>query len=768
MLNQRQIKNFTVDTLLQLNAINGRASELCYCVETDTEYKYEANGALYTVDDKAVVATLNGGNTRWIGVSGKYRANRQYIGTSYIIPTEDNEIVSKKYVDDNAGGGGSAAPYLLLDNLYENGYFLDNLDNVTDEGGTGAYSRASNIDFKSGYCLNVNITDTQSKVVYVRFNVPENKMYRFKFKGNITVSGSPDVYIDLVNTTSFNIIDSYTTLNTTTQEISNTYNISESGDYAFTIEVIGNTLGDSVDLNVGDFEFYEDDSLALIDRLSKQYYQEGHGFDNSFIYHDGTTWIKAIATSDSTIATHFAIASNVDYFIAIPIGEVDFTGMTDDQDNVLIEGSLYYLSQTVEGKVAVKPTSGIVQPVFKVNNTTATVLIGQKEVDAVSGSSEVVYKEITQATHGFDNSFIYNNGTTWLKAQADDEATTATHFAVRVDDNIFNAVVIGEVDVTGLLDDDGQALVNNTFYFLSQTVAGKIATTEPTTGIKQVIMKTNTTNNATISIEIPFDLAEPSNLAYTDQENTFTEAQIIPAIKPSADSTTAFQVFKADGTTDILTIDTTNSEMELSGNLSVGVSSAFGKTHIQHDNDTVEGQTSSEFRDLGIVIQNSNAGFTAIRTEHTTGAPYDGDIVFYNQVYSGTEYVWKEGMRLRSDKKLIIGTTYAAPTLDNEVATKKYVDDNSGGGGVSYSSREVSTTTTTTTTDDLVFANGNFTITLHAASTFIKPVTIKNISTGIITVDGNDSETIDGNLTITLNQYDSATLMSNGTNVYII
>lgn len=473
MLNQRQIKNFTVDTLLQLNAINGRASELCYCAETDTEYRYEVNGASYTVDDKAVVATLNGGDTRWIGVSGKYRANKQYVGTSYIIPTEDNEVVSKKYVDDNAGGGGSAAPYLLLENLYENGYFLDNLDNVTDEGGDGTYSRTSNIDFKSGYCLNVNITDTQSKVVYVRFNVPENKMYKFKFKGNITVSGSPDIYIDLVNTTSFNIIDSYTTLNTTTQEISNTYNISESGDYAFTIEIIGNTLGDSVDLNVGDFEFYEDNSLVLIDRLSKQYTQEGHGFDNSFIYNDGTTWIKAIATSDDTIATHFAIALDTNNFIAIPIGEIDFTGMTDDEDNVLIEGSLYYLSQTVEGKVAVKPTSGIVQPIFKVNNTTATVLIGQKEVT-------------------------------------------------------------------------------------------------------------------------------------------------------------------------------------------------------------------------------------------------------------------------------------------------------SGGGGSSYSSREVSTTTTTTTADDLLFANGTFTVTLHAASTFTKPVTVKNISTGIITVEANSSETIDGNLNITLNQYDSATFMSNGTNVYII
>jgi len=81
----------------------------------------------------------------------------------------------------------------------------------------------------------------------------------------------------------------------------------------------------------------------------------------------------------------------------------------------------------------------------------------------------------------------------------------------------------------------------------------------------------------------------PSNLVYTDQENTFTETQIIPAIKPSVDSTTAIQITKADGITPVMNIDTTN------------------------------------------------AG------------------------------------------KVTIGATYTAPTLDNEVATKKYVDDNSGG-----------------------------------------------------------------------------------------
>jgi len=66
---------------------------------------------------------------------------------------------------------------------------------------------------------------------------------------------------------------------------------------------------------------------------------------------------------------------------------------------------------------------------------------------------------IVKTTHGFDNDFIYNNGTTWIKAQADDIDTTATHFAIKIDDNNFKIIITSEVDLTGLLDDLSNALV---------------------------------------------------------------------------------------------------------------------------------------------------------------------------------------------------------------------------------------------------------------------------------------------------------------------
>lgn len=84
------------------------------------------------------------------------------------------------------------------------------------------------------------------------------------------------------------------------------------------------------------------------------------------------------------------------------------------------------------------------------------------------------------------------------------------------------------------------------------------------------------------------------------------------------------------------------------------------------------------------------------------------------------------------------------------------------------------TTYTSTTSDDVLLADaagGAFTITLHAASTWTKPLTIKRINSGAnaVTLDGNASETIDGTTTRALTQqYESVTLVSNGSNIFVI
>jgi len=76
------------------------------------------------------------------------------------------------------------------------------------------------------------------------------------------------------------------------------------------------------------------------------------------------------------------------------------------------------------------------------------------------------------------------------------------------------------------------------------------------------------------------------------------------------------------------------------------------------------------------------------------------------------------------------------------------------------------TTYTAQTTDDVIIAtSGTFTITLYAASGNTgETLTVKNSGSGVVTIDGNSSETIDGETTIPLSQYDSADLVCDGSN----
>lgn len=70
----------------------------------------------------------------------------------------------------------------------------------------------------------------------------------------------------------------------------------------------------------------------------------------------------------------------------------------------------------------------------------------------------------------------------------------------------------------------------------------------------------------------------------------------------------------------------------------------------------------------------------------------------------------------------------------------------------------------------VVLANGTMNITLPAAASIEgKLYYIKNIGTGIVTIDGNNNETVDGGLTLELeNQYESITIISDGNNWHIL
>jgi len=90
-------------------------------------------------------------------------------------------------------------------------------------------------------------------------------------------------------------------------------------------------------------------------------------------------------------------------------------------------------------------------------------------------------------------------------------------------------------------------------------------------------------------------------------------------------------------------------------------------------------------------------------------------------------------------------------------------------GGLALSYKAVTTTYTVLANDYVVDCTANsFTVTLPTAVGITgRQYIIKNSGTGSIVVDANSSETIDGQLTQTLSQYDALTVVSSGS-VWII
>lgn len=131
------------------------------------------------------------------------------------------------------------------------------------------------------------------------------------------------------------------------------------------------------------------------------------------------------------------------------------------------------------------------------------------------GTSNVLIDEVTQTNHGFDDDYIYHDGTSWVKAVADTDSHTATHFAVAIDTNTFQLIVMGEIDVTGMTDSSSNALTPGQYYFLDQSVAGKITSTKYASGIIQSVLKVNGANDASVII------SEPANLTDTVDGGTF-------------------------------------------------------------------------------------------------------------------------------------------------------------------------------------------------------------------------------------------------------
>jgi len=77
-------------------AASGSDTDLCYVATTDTFYEYVAAGSSYVDDDTFVLSTGDGGNTRWVGVAGKYRNST---GEKPTNGFEDKDSVTLSFVN---------------------------------------------------------------------------------------------------------------------------------------------------------------------------------------------------------------------------------------------------------------------------------------------------------------------------------------------------------------------------------------------------------------------------------------------------------------------------------------------------------------------------------------------------------------------------------------------------------------------------------------------------------------------------------------------
>jgi hypothetical protein len=68
---QIHIKDFISPTKYQLTQI-GRKNEVCFCLEMQTLYMFIEAGNRYEIDGFNVLQTGQGGDTRWVGIAGKY------------------------------------------------------------------------------------------------------------------------------------------------------------------------------------------------------------------------------------------------------------------------------------------------------------------------------------------------------------------------------------------------------------------------------------------------------------------------------------------------------------------------------------------------------------------------------------------------------------------------------------------------------------------------------------------------------------------------
>lgn len=116
------------------------------------------------------------------------------------------------------------------------------------------------------------------------------------------------------------------------------------------------------------------------------------------------------------------------------------------------------------------------------NSTARDIQVGDiiahvPTAESIATLSHANWFPVTQTAHGFDElDAIYHDGTEWVLAQADDEATLGTHIVGAVfGANNFACVSQGRIQIAS------HGLTPGSYYYVSDSVAGGLTATAPDT-----------------------------------------------------------------------------------------------------------------------------------------------------------------------------------------------------------------------------------------------------------------------------------------------
>lgn len=150
----------------------------------------------------------------------------------------------------------------------------------------------------------------------------------------------------------------------------------------------------------------------------------------------------------------------------------------------------------------------------------------------------------------------------------------------------------------------------------------------------------------------------------------------------------------------------------------------------------------------------------------TTGASEAFTVSSSNDIVTVTQ----NGQVLDESEFSLVGTTLTVtPDIGIETGDEILVSQHLFAvvtGGIKTNFTTKSSDYTITANDHTInCTSGTFTVTLPSAAGITgRMYVVKNVGAGTITVDADGTQTIDGSLTVTLNQYDSAMLQSDGAN----